>query len=114
MFFIKVVLNNKLLISIELILTRLSRQKQFTSSIYNKNYIVIKILKIIKKINIINIIMKIKIIIIIKIINIIMITMIIMIINIIMILLLSHDQRYFHRNEMELQIYTGKLQYSGR
>ena len=45
MFFIKVVLNNKLLISIELILTRLSRQKQITSSIYNKSYIVIKIIK---------------------------------------------------------------------
>ena len=40
MFFIKVVLNNKLLISIELILTRLLRQIQFGGHIYNKFYIV--------------------------------------------------------------------------
>jgi len=42
MFFIKVVLINKLLISIELIFTRLSRQVQFSGHIYNKFYIVIK------------------------------------------------------------------------
>ena len=55
MFFIKVVLNNKLLISIELILTRLSRQVQFGGHIYNKFYIVRNKTNITNKIKISNI-----------------------------------------------------------